>query len=87
MVAEFIYSLCALTSAACALLLYRGYRTSHTRLLFWSSVCFVGLAVNNLVLLADVVIAPTVELYLGLRTAIAALSVGALLYGLIWEVR
>ncbi len=31
-----IYPLCAITSLACAVLLYRGFRKSGARLLLWS---------------------------------------------------
>lgn len=56
--AETVYILCTLTSLGCAALLFRGYRQSRTRLLFWASVCFVGLAVNNLLLVVDLVFLP-----------------------------
>ena len=51
--AELVYGLCALTSAGCAALLFQGYRRSGTRLLFWSSLCFAGLALNNALLFVD----------------------------------
>ena len=49
-----VYTLCALTALACAVLLLRAYGASGVRLLLWGGVCFVGLTVNN-VLLAVVV--------------------------------
>lgn len=84
--AEGVYSLCALTSIACAVLLYRGYRGSGTRLLFWSSLCFVGLAINNVLLLADRVFVPTVDLSVW-RGGTALIAMLVLLYGLSEEVR
>ena len=57
---------------------------SRTRLLLWSGLCFVGLVVNNVVLLLDLVIFPNVDLSLA-RGTIALASVAMLLYGLIWE--
>jgi hypothetical protein len=57
-----VYALCAVTSMLCAWLLLRGYRSSQARLLLWSGLCFVGLAINNLVLFADNVIVTEVEL-------------------------
>ena len=51
--AEFVYTLCAATSILCAWLLFRGYRRHRTRLLFWSALCFSGLALNNALLLFD----------------------------------
>jgi hypothetical protein len=82
--AEAVYILCALTSFLCALLLYRGYRRSQTRLLFWSCICFAGLAVNNAMLTADLLIFPQVDL-LPIRNAIALLAMIILLIGLIWD--
>jgi hypothetical protein len=79
-----VYVLCALTSAACAVLLWRGWSESRARLLLWSSVCFAGLALHNVVLFFDKVVAPDVDLStIRLSTALAAVSV--LLVGLIWE--
>jgi len=40
-----IYSLCALTALACAILLLQAYRRGGYRLLLWSGLCFVGLTV------------------------------------------
>jgi len=84
--AEAVYLLCALTSIVCAALLYRGYRASRTRLLFWSSLCFSGLAVHNVLLFLDLVVVPEVDLFYW-RTAVALASMLVLLFGLIWESR
>jgi hypothetical protein len=84
--AELVYVLCALTSVVCAVLLLRGYRSSRTGLLLWSSLCFVGLALNNLLLLLDLFLVPDVDLGLW-RSGTALASVGVLLFGLIWEPR
>ncbi|HYR27541.1 MAG TPA: DUF5985 family protein [Thermoanaerobaculia bacterium] len=86
MFANLVYVLCALTSLACAVLLYRGYRRSHTRLLFWSAVCFVGLAANNLLLIVDLRVVPAIDLS-AWRLVPALIGVGALIFGLIWETR
>ena len=51
--AETVYLLCAGTSAACALVLLRAHHRTGTRLLLWSGLCFVGLALNNAVLVLD----------------------------------
>ena len=84
--AEFVYILCAAASSLCAWLLYRGYRSARTHLLFWSSLCFAGLALNNLMLLADLYVLTAVDLFL-LRTGIALAAMVALIYGLIWDAR
>ncbi|HEX6084043.1 MAG TPA: DUF5985 family protein [Thermoanaerobaculia bacterium] len=86
MFANLVYILCAATSALCALLLYRGYRSSRARLLFWSCLCFVGLALNNVLLIIDVRVVPLTDLSTW-RLVPAVLGIGALLYGLIWETR
>lgn len=83
---EFIvYILCAFASLVCALLLIRGYRRTPTKLLLWSAVCFVGLALNNIILCIDFSLGTAVDLTL-LRHSSAFASLGALIYGLIWEV-
>jgi hypothetical protein len=80
-----IYSLCALTSLACCMLLWRGWRAGGNRLLFWSALCFAGLTLNNLLLVIDKVVLPTqVDLYTW-RLASALMAVLLLLFGLIWE--
>ena len=42
-----VYSLCLLTSLACAWLLGRAYARTSARVLFWSAACFLFLTVNN----------------------------------------
>lgn len=83
--AESVYILCALTSVACAVLLLRGYGRSGMRLLLWSGLCFVALALSNVLLFVDLVlVGKEVDLSL-LRTSLALLGVATLLYGLIWD--
>lgn len=84
--AAFVYVLCFLTSSGCAVLLSRTYRRGRAKLLFWSSLCFVGLALNNLLLFVDLVLVPDVDLEIW-RTSVALASVGLLLYGLVGEAR
>jgi hypothetical protein len=83
--AEAVYILCALTSMACAVLLLRGYSRSQLRLLLWSGLCFVALALSNVLLFVDLVVTgPETDLSLW-RSAIALVGVATLLYGLIWD--
>jgi hypothetical protein len=84
--AEVVYLLCAATSIVCAVLLYRGYTQSRTRLLFWSSLCFAGLALNNVLLFVDLVVVPSIDLSL-VRSIVALLALGLLLIGLAWDSR
>ena len=83
--AALIYSLCALTSILCCVLLWRSWRTSRARLLFWSALCFGCLSVNNVLLVLDRVVWP-VEVDLTFwRLAWALAAVLLLLFGLVWE--
>ena len=80
--AEAVYILCAATSIACALLLWRGYVRSKARLLLWSALCFVGLALNNVLLFIDLVLLPNFDLR-NFRTGCALAGLAVMLYGLI----
>lgn len=82
--AAVIYTLCALTSITCLVLLWRSWRASGARLLFWSAMCFAALSVNNVLLVIDRLVLPT-EVDLGMwRLAWALAAVLLLLFGLIW---
>lgn len=76
-----VYLLCALTSLACAVLLTRGYRRTHARLLGWSALCFFGFFLNNVLLVIDLH-DPAVDLSVW-RTIPAAAGLALLLYGLV----
>ncbi len=79
-----IYSLCLLTSAGCALLLVRSYGQSRAKLLLWSALCFVLLALNNLLVVIDLLLLPSVDL-IPLRNLTSLAAVSTLLFGFIWE--
>jgi hypothetical protein len=79
-----VYILGALTSLACAVLLLRGYARGHRRLLLWSGLCFLVLAVSNVLVFVDLIAVPHRDLY-RLRLVVAAFAMCLLLYGLIWE--
>lgn len=81
---ELIYSLCTLTSAACAWMLLRGYRRNGHRLLLWSGWCFIVLTLNNMLLVADKVVFPQADLAIA-RLSTGLLALVLLLYGLIYE--
>jgi hypothetical protein len=84
--AEIIYILCAATSTLCALLLSSAYRARRTRLLFYGSLGFAGIAVNNLLLLVDLAMVPGVDLSLP-RSLAALAGIAILLHGLVDESR
>lgn len=79
-----VYILAALTSAACAWLLFRGYKRGSRKLLLWSSLCFLFLAVANILLFLDLVVISSVDLYRW-RLVSTIFAISLLLYGLIWE--
>lgn len=82
-----IYLLCAATCLICAFLLLRSYLANRgNRLLLWSSMCFVGLMINNIFVFVDLIVVPEVDLSVW-RSLPALIGVCLLLYGLIWEVR
>jgi hypothetical protein len=79
-----VYLLCLVTSVVCAALLVRAWRRTRTRLLLWTAASFLLLSLNNLVLVADLVLFPAAYLT-PLRQATAFLALLVLLYGFIWE--
>jgi hypothetical protein len=79
-----VYILCMLTSAACAFLLVRSYVATRHRLLFWSGLCFVGLAASNFLLVMDLVVLPDTDMS-AWRLACSTVAIALLLFGLIWE--
>ncbi len=83
-----VYILCALTSLACAVMLWRGFTLSRARFLMWSSLCFVGLTANNALLFIDRVVLQDMEGVWGTsfqnwRSAAALVGIALLVYGLI----
>ena len=81
---DLIYTLCMLTSLACAWLLFAGYRRTRHRLLFWSGSCFAVMTLNNMFLLLDKVVLPNIN-FLPYRLISALVALLLLLYGLIYE--
>ena len=84
--ADLVYVLCAVTACGCAYLLARAWLDSRVPLLFWSALCFVGLAVNNILLFLDKVVVTGADLSLA-RSLSALIAVSVLVYGLVWESR
>ena len=82
--AALIYTLCAATSLLCAVLLLRSYFNSRYRLLLWAGICFVGVTLNNVLVVLDKLILSDIDL-LTLRLLVALLALVFLLYGLIFE--
>lgn len=83
---ELVYVLCALTSVLCAGLLLRSYARNKSRLLLWSTLCFIGLAINNILLFVDIVLVPDLDMR-WMRNGSALVAMALLTIGLIWESR
>ncbi len=79
-----LYILTCLTTLLCAILLLRAFIKVRRRLLLWRGLCFAGLTVSNLLVVADLLLFPQTDLFT-YRLASAALAMGLLLYELIWE--
>lgn len=79
-----LYIATCLTTLLCAILLLRAYVNVRRRLLLWSGLCFVGLTISNLFVIADLVVFPRIDFYT-YRLGSAAVAMAFLLYGLVWE--
>jgi hypothetical protein len=80
-----VYLLCLLTSATCAALLARSYLRARTPLFLWMALGFGALAFNNLLLVVDMLIVPSVDLT-GWRQAANGVAIVVFLYGFLWEI-
>ena len=80
-----VYGLCALTASLCGWLLLRAYLTRRNALLFWIAVFFAIQTVNNILLVIDKLVFPSVDMTLW-RHTIALLAIMLLLYGLVMRV-
>ena len=79
-----VYIIGALVTLICGVLLLRGYVRTRTKLLLWSGICFLGLALSNGLVFVDLDMLPEVDLYIS-RLATAAVAMMILLYGLVFE--
>lgn len=82
---SFVYLLCLVTSTTCAVLLARTYLRTQARLLLWSAFCFAFLALNNLIVVIDILVFPNVVDLSLWRLVASVIAVSVLLYGFIWE--
>lgn len=81
-----LYILTCITTLLCATLLLRAFGKVRKRLLLWSGLCFVGLTISNIFVIADLLLFPNIDLYT-YRLGSTAVSMAFILYGLIWENR
>lgn len=79
-----LYVLSILTTLACSVLLLRAWVRVRNSLLLWSGLCFIGLTLDSVLVLGDMILFPSVDLYTW-RLASVALSISLLLFGLVWE--
>ena len=79
-----VYLLCLITSLACAGLLTRAWRRSRSKLLLCTALSFGFLALNNLFLVADMIVFSCLDLR-WLRHLSGLVAISILLYGFIWE--
>ena len=85
LVATIVYFLCFATSAGCGALLVRSFLRTRAKLLLWTASCFVLLALNNFLVVLDMVVLPDVDLqFARLSANVAALA--TLIYGFVWEI-
>lgn len=80
-----VYLLCFVTSSACAFLLGRSYNKTGARLLLWSALCFFFLAINNLLLVVDLVFLPVDFDLRFARLMTALIAICVLLFGFVWD--
>jgi hypothetical protein len=79
-----VYILCFATCSLGAILLIRSWRRTRTRLLLWTAVSLSLLALNNLLVILDLLVLPDADFLLW--RSLAALTAGAtLVVGLVWE--
>ena len=79
-----LYVFTILTTLLCSVLLLRAWFRMRKGLLLWSGICFLGLTIDNILVLGDMLLFPSIDLYT-YRLASAAISISVLLFGLIWE--
>ena len=84
MMSGIVYALCTIAALLCSWLLLKAYRRSGYKLLLWGGLCFLGLTLNNALLIVDKVLLPYVDLFTW-RLVAALVAMLVLLYGLIWD--
>jgi hypothetical protein len=83
-VIEAVYILCVLTSLAVAVLLLRAYHRTGMRILLWTGLGFVGLCLNNVLLITDHLLGTRADLS-AVRNIPALIGMSLMVFGLIWK--
>jgi len=79
-----VFLLCFATCIVCLVLLTLAYLRSRNRLLLWSALCFVFLAINSGLVVVDIIVLPDIDLRI-YRQIAALCAVVILLFGFIWD--
>lgn len=79
-----VYLLCGFASLACALVLYRSYKSNRNAFAFWTALAFSFFTINNFLVVVDFITARAIDLTV-VRTIPLLVGVGVLICGLIWE--
>lgn len=79
-----VYALCGVASVLCAILVARRAVAAASRLLVTVALGFGALALNNLLLVADMLVLPSADLW-AWRQIFAGAAILIFLYGFIWE--
>jgi hypothetical protein len=82
--AAFVYIMCTVTSAICAVLLLRDYRRTASRVLLWCGLAFVGFTVSNALVFTDFVLVPTMNLA-PVRAITNWMATTVLVVALVWD--
>ncbi len=83
--AKLVYVLCLITSLGCAGMLYHSFRNGGSKLLLWCAMCFLGLAMNNLILFLDFFVILNIDLS-PYRNFFGVLATTLMVWGLVSEV-
>ena len=81
-----LYVLTIHTTLSCSILLLRAYARVRRALLLWSGLCFIGLTLDSVLVLVDLTMFPSLDLFTW-RLGSAAIAVSLLVFGMIWERR
>jgi hypothetical protein len=82
--AAFVYIMCTVTSAICAVLLLRDYRRTASRVLLWCGLAFVGFTISNALVFTDFVLLPTMTLA-PVRAISNWMATTVLVVALVWD--
>lgn len=79
-----LYVFTIVVTLFCAVLLLRAWTRVRRGLLLWSGLCFVGLTLDSVLVLVDMILFPSLDLFTW-RLASVAISLSLLVFGMIWE--